>query len=442
MSAQNTSGMGSNTGSSGGSSGGTSSDQMSMPSRRRGRQFTTGAAVGLGVILLLVGIGGGYGLGAYLTKTSASTVDITEAGSTLLEPMMDIWGPAYTSNVNSHVTLSPAGGGSGAGQSESEGGTIDIGASDAYTAPDLGVVDIPVAISSQVVVYNLGSSFANIHVNMNGTIVAKIYNGTITSWTDPMILHAQNHKVVGDLLNLTTTTITPIVRSDSSGDTNLISTYCDMSYKKWDYGNKTSAFSSTAPANGFQSGNGNSGVLAKLAAVTGSIGYVGISYLSTIKSDNLGWANLGDQAANVAAWNGGNLHLNASAYKNYIGWSIANVTADATMALGNLNYATDGLAINLILGGSPAGPITWKRGGGGTVNATGVTPYPDTNLEYTLIKTSPSSPSHQAYVVQFEQWVISFGQSATYLNQVNFVPLTTEIQGLDQQSLSEVTISG
>ena len=437
MSAQNTSGMGSNSGGSGGMS---SQDQMSMPSRRRGRQFTAGAAIGLGVVLLMVGIGGGYGLGAYLTKTNASTVDVTEAGSTLLEPMVDIWGPAYTSNVNSHVTLSPAGGGSGAGQSESEGGTIDIGASDAYTASNLGVVDIPVAISSQLVVYNLGASFANIHVNLNGTIVAEIYNGTITSWTDPMILHAQNHKVVGDLLNLTTTTITPIVRSDASGDTNLISTYCDMSYAKWDYGNKTSAFSSVAPANGFQSGNGNSGVLVKLAAVTGSIGYVGISYLTTIKTDNLGWANLGDQEANTAL--GGDLHANATAYKNYIGWDIANVTADANMALANLNYAVDGLAINLILGGSPAGPITWHRGAGGTVPATGVTPYPDTNLEYTLIKTSPSSPSHQAYVVQFEQWVISYGQSATYLDQVNFVPLTTEIQGLDQQSLSGVTISG
>jgi len=58
------------------------------------------------------------------------------------------------------------------------------------------------------------------------------------------------------------------------------------------------------------------------------------------------------------------------------------------------------------------------------------------------VKTSPSNPSHQAYVVQFLQWAISYGNNVSkYLGQVNFVPLTPQIQGLDQEALSEVQIA-
>ncbi len=404
------------------------------PSRKRARQFGAGMAIGIAVVLLVVGLGGGYVLGAYLNKTSASTVDITETGSTLLEPMIEIWGPNYTSHVNSHVTISPSGGGSGQGQSESEAGTIDIGASDAYTLSTLGVVDVPVAISSQLVMYNLGSSFSKVHLNLNGTILAQIYDGTITNWDDSEIAYANPGVTLPDA------TIAPVVRSDSSGDTYIFSTYCDMSYKGWLYGNSTKAFQTIAPADTFASGSGNAGMITELSKVSDSIGYVGISYMATAVGDGLGYAKLGDNVANTAA--GGNVTATPSAAANYILWSAQNVSYDANLGLLQLDYPSYGLAVSLILGGSPAGPTTWAVGGGGS-NPTSAspTPYPITNLEYTLIKTSPASPSHQAYVVQFEQWAISYGQASNYLGQVGFVPLTTELQGLDQQALSTVTVS-
>ncbi len=391
-------------------------------------------AIAIAVVLLVVGLGGGYVLGAYLTKTTTSTVDITETGSTLLEPMIEIWGPNYTSHVASHVTISPSGGGSGQGQSESEAGTIDIGASDAYTLSTLGVVDVPVAISSQLVMYNLGSSFASVHLNLNGSILAQIYDGTITMWNDPEIQYANPGVTLPDAA------IVPVVRSDSSGDTYIFSTYCDMSYKGWLYGNSTKAFQTISPADGFASGDGNAGVVSKLASVTDSLGYVGISYMASAVQDGLGYAKLGDNVANTAA--GGNVTANPSAAKNYILWSTQNVSYDANLGLEQLNYTNYGLAVSLILGGSPAGATTWATGGGGSDPTTAnPTPYPITNLEYTLIKESPASPSHQAYVVQFEQWVISYGQASNYLSQVGFVPLTAELQGLDQQALASVTIS-
>lgn len=415
------------------------SESMSSPMRRRSRQFSAGAAVGIAVVMVAVGIGGGYFLGAYLTKVTSSTVDITEAGSTLLEPLIDIWGPAYTSTVNSHVTVSPAGGGSGTGQSESEAGTIDIGGSDAYTATNLGVVDVPVAISSQLIVYNLGSGFHNVHLNLNGTILAEIYMGTITTWNDPLIQHANPS------VTLPSTTITPIYRGDSSGDTYIFTAYCDISYAGWTFGNSTKAFippTGRAPHGGVP-GTANIGVIDQLNNYTGGIGYVGISYQSTVlSSGNLGVAALGDALANTAL--GGDVALNPGAANNYTNWSIQNVTYDANLGLTELNYAQDGLAVSLIEGGSPAGATKWSVGGGGNVPTTAnPSPYPIVNLEYTLVKTSPSNPSHQAYVVQFLQWAISYGNNVTeYLSHVGFVPLTAQLQGLDQQALATVTISG
>jgi len=439
MSAQNTGGAGPTPSGSGGASpsGMSSGDSMSTPMRKRGRSFSAGAAVAIGVVLLAAGLGGGYVLGAYLTKTTATTVNITEAGSTLLEPLVQIWSPAYHSDVNSHVTISPGGGGSGEGQSESEAGTIDIGASDAYTASDLGVVDVPVAISSQLVMYNLPGLPAKSHLNLNGTILAQIYDGTITTWNNPEIAYA-NPSVATDLPS---STIVPVVRSDSSGDTFIFSSYCDMAFSGWLYGNSTTAFQKIAPASGFDSGSGNTGVIQKLNATTDSIGYVGISYKTiALDTGHLQYAALGDNNSNTAA--GGNVTATPADAKNYIWWSAQNVSYDAALGLNQLDYSADGLAVSLILGGSPAGATKWTAGDGGTNSTTAnPSPYPIVNLEYFLVKTAPADANHQSYVVQFVQWAIAFGNAASYLNQVGFIALTSEIAGLDQTALSAVHTS-
>ncbi len=432
MSGQNSGGTAGTTGTTG-STGSTGTDSLGSTVKRRSSQVTKGVAIGIGVVLLLVGIGGGYFLGAYITKTSATTVDITEAGSTLLEPLMDIWGPNYTSSLSSsHVVLSPSGGGSGDGQSYSEAGTVDIGASDAYTANNLGVVDVPVAISSQLIVYNLGTSFQHVHLNLNGTILAEIYEGTITNWDNALIKGANPGVTLPDQA------ITPIYRSDSSGDTYIFTTYCDMSYPSWTYGNSTKAFippTGTNPPGG-EPGDGNIGVVDQLNNYTGAIGYVGISYMSyVLANDKFGYAALGDNKANSA--------VGGTVGSNYVNWSTTNVSYDTSLGLNELDYAADGLAVSLILGGSPAGPTTWSVGGGGTNPSTAdPTPYPITNLEYTLIKTHPASPSHQAYVVAFVLWAVTYGNNVTrYLSQVGFNPLTPQLLGLDLEALATVQIA-
>ncbi|MGB7124413.1 MAG: substrate-binding domain-containing protein [Thermoplasmata archaeon] len=413
-----------------------SADQLSSPARKRSGTVSAGVAIAIAVVLLLVGIGGGYFLGTSLNKstsTSTSQVQLTETGSSLLYPLMTRWGGNY-----SVATVSAASTGSGTGQSDAELGLVNIGASDGYlaNASVTSLINLPVAISAQLIYYNLPGITA--HLNLNGTVLAMIYNGTITTWNNPMILAAQPTAVQTQLGALSSEQIHPIKRSDSSGDTFLFTSLCYMSWSQWSYGFSTSALTGDTVATG---ATGNSGVVSALQSTTNSIGYVGISYESSANGDGLHYAALGN---NDTIANG----TYAAAAADYILPSASNISADANLGLTHLEFSTYQLAVSLILGGSPAGAIDLLHGGGGTNPAAGTSPYPDVNLEYTLIKTAPTGPTVTstalAATVQFLEWAISNGNWApgslpsAYINAVSFIPLTPEVTGYDMQELASV----
>jgi phosphate transport system substrate-binding protein len=416
--------------------GGPPTEQLSTPTRRRGSTVTMGAAVAIAVVLLVVGIATGYVVGYYThpsTKTAAKPL-LTETGSSLLYPLFTSWAGNYTA-----ATVSAASTGSGTGQSYAETGLVNIGASDAYlkNASQTNLINLPVAISAQLIYYHLPGVTA--HLNLNGTVLGMIYNGTITTWDNPLILAAQPTAVQTELKALSTETIYPIKRSDSSGDTFIFTSYCDMSWSQWSFGYSTSALTGDTFATGY---DGNTGVVTAIYDTTNSIGYVGISYEKSAAADGLQYAALGD-----------NLSLNASGGinpANYILPSAQNISYDANLGLLRLNYASYGLAVSLIMGGSWAGAITLNTGGGGTnPTATSPTPYPIVNLEYTLIKLAPSgttvTPTNLAATVAFLEWAISVGNWApgavqsTYITGVNFIPLTPAVTGYDMQELASVT---
>ena len=169
-------------------------DSLSGSSRKTSSTMGMGAALGLAIVLLIVGLGAGYYLGGSLNKSSSSSsnqIQLSETGSSLLYPLMKAWGPNYTS-YNSKVVLSPASTGSGTGQSYAEQGLVNIGASDGYlsNASTTNLLNVPVAISAQLIYYNLAGVPG--HLNLNGTLLAMIYAGVITTWNDSRILAAQS----------------------------------------------------------------------------------------------------------------------------------------------------------------------------------------------------------------------------------------------------------
>lgn len=409
-------------------------EKLSTPTRRRSGTIGTGVAIAIAIVLLIVGVGAGYYIGnSTKSNSSASTIQLTETGSSLLFPLMVSWGPNYTS-YNSQVVLAPASTGSGTGQSYAENGLVNIGASDGYlaNASATSLLNLPVAFSAQLIYYNLPGITA--HLNLNGSVLAKIYEGTITKWNDPEILAAQSSAVQTKLNGLSSQTIVPIKRSDSSGDTFLFSSLCYMSWSGWTYKYSTSALSGSP----WTGANGNSGVVQALIKTSDSIGYVGISYESA--ATGLGYAAVGDNQSLTAS--GG---IDPA---NYILPSAQNVSNDANLGLTHLQFSQYQLAVSLILGGSPAGAINLISGAGGTNSAPGLPAYPIVNLEYTLIKTSPTgktvTSSALTATVHFLQWAISYGNFApngapsSYINVVNFIPLTPEVIGYDQQELAQV----
>ena len=413
-------------------------ESLSTPVHRRSRTIGTGLAITIAVVLLIVGIGAGYVIGNSLkSSSSTSTTVLTETGSSLLYPLMKIWGPNYTA-YNPSVTLSPVASGSGAGQSNAELGLVNIGASDGYlaNASVTSLINLPVAISAQLVYYNLPGVTG--HLNLNGTVLAMMYGGAITTWESPMILAAQNATIQGELKALPTSdqTITLIKRADSSGDTFLFTSLCYMSWAGFPYSASTSGLSGLTGSNVLPE-TGNSEMVTGVEGTPGGIAYIGISYAHTVTGANVNFAAVGDNSSLSAS--GG---LNSA---NYVLPNPTTISQDANLGLARLNFASYQLAVTLILGGSWAGAITLIHGGGGS-NPTmaSPTPYPLVNLEYTLIKTAPVSGSKTVTssalhdTVLFLQWAIAYGNLPQYLNQVGFVPLTPAVAGYDATELSSV----
>jgi phosphate transport system substrate-binding protein len=96
-------------------------------------------------------------------------------------------------------------------------------------------------------------------------------------------------------VNLPDTKVTPVYRSDGSGDSYVFTSYLSAISPDW----KTNVGASTQPA--FPTGTGaekNSGVAAAVQSTDGAIGYVGISY---IEADALHAALLENAAGNYPA---------------------------------------------------------------------------------------------------------------------------------------------
>ncbi len=402
-------------------------DSLVSPGRRPRRRATVGvgAAVVIAVVLLAAGIAGGYFIGTSTgskSATSGQSYTLTETGSTLIYPYLNLLAPNYTALYPS-ITVSPAGTGSGAGISGAEAGTVDMGGTDAYllpaTASQYNLINVPIAISSQYIFYNLGPGFANVHLNLNGTVLAMIWSGDITHWNDPLI-QAANPGVT-----LPSTTITPLHRSDGSGDTFLFTSLCYLSWKGW-VGGYGTTYTWVAGQPGY---TGNAGMVTGLSTTPGGIAYIGVSYLAQARAAGLGWAALGDQAANIDGTN----------TSNYVLPSPQNISEDVNLGLANLQPPS--VAISLILGGVP-GATNLQLGAGGTLpTATNPHPYPDVNLEYLLISTHPANPSKQKWVVSFLEWAMSSGDTSARLDVVGFLPLTPAVIGYVMAALATVQIA-
>jgi phosphate transport system substrate-binding protein len=127
------------------------------------------------------------------------------------------------------------------------------------------------------------------NLHLTGPVVADMFLGNITSWNDPRI------KALNPGVSLPDTKVTPIYRSDGSGDSYVFSSY--LSAVSPDF--KSEVGASTQPP--FSTGTGagkNSGVAASVQSTDGAIAYVAMSYIA---ADGLNEALLRNAAGKYPA---------------------------------------------------------------------------------------------------------------------------------------------
>ena len=153
----------------------------------------------------------------------------------------------------------------GAGISQITAKTVDFGASDGPLTSAQATAcgqceEIPWALASTGLSYNLpGVS----KLQLSGPVVADIFLGTITNWDSPKIKALNPHVKLPNLV------ITPVHRSDGSGDTYAFTHYLSSVSKTW-ASHVGYATAVNWPAG--TGGNGNSGVAAIVTATKGAIG--------------------------------------------------------------------------------------------------------------------------------------------------------------------------
>jgi phosphate transport system substrate-binding protein len=359
--------------------------------RRHWRRHTGAFSAALAATMTVVALTGAPATaGAASAKVTVpppatGTATVTETGSSLLYPLWNLWGPGYTKQWP-NITITTASTGSGTGISSALAGTSNIGASDAYLSPvqlatNKNAMNIPLAISSQVVAYNLPGLTKPL--NLSGPVLSGIYRGKITKW------NARPIAAINKGQTLPSTPIVTIHRADSSGDTFLFTSYLSKTDPVW---GRTIQYGTTVnwpSVPGALGETGNSGMLQGAQSTPGSIAYIGISYLAKINAAGLGYANLKNKA------------------KKYVRPTPATVAAAAASFT---KHTPPNGVISMINSAVPNG-------------------YPIVNYEYAIVVKNQTSTTTAQNIRSVLTWAISpkGGNASSYLNQVNFQPLPAKV---------------
>jgi phosphate transport system substrate-binding protein len=168
-----------------------------------------------------------------LVTAGASAQNINGAGATFPYPIYSKWFSEY-SQLHSNVKINYQPIGSGGGIRQVTEGTVDFGASDVtMTDAQIGaakvkVIALPTVLGAVVPVYNIPG--VNKELNFSGDVIADIYLGKITSWSDARI--AKDNPGV----TLPSKPILPVYRSEGSGTTFIFSDFLSKVSPSWNSG--------------------------------------------------------------------------------------------------------------------------------------------------------------------------------------------------------------
>jgi phosphate transport system substrate-binding protein len=327
---------------------------------------------------------------------SGEAQKLNGSGATFPQILYTNWIATY--NKLTGVQINYNGVGSGQGISDINDKKVDFGASDAYIgAKDPGYAKvqsgdeilIPMTEGAVVLIYNL-PNFTDT-LKLTPDTLSGIYLGKIKAWNDPALV-----KDNPGLANVSDS-IVPVHRTDSSGTTNIFTTYLSAINADWKNGPGAGKDLGTKwPVAGL-SDKGNPGVAAKVASKTGAIGYVELSY-AIAATPPLTYAQLQNAAGNFVP-----------------------ASADSITAAANLTTIPADLHISIL-------------------NASGAQAYPISAPTWQIVYKTQTDPAVALALTRFLWWELHDGQS--YAAALGFAPLPQAVITIAEQKVLSITVNG
>jgi phosphate transport system substrate-binding protein len=224
-----------------------------------------------GCVVVALGIAACGSSSSSTSSSSSPSATISGAGSTFAAPVYEQWASSL-----SPLTVNYQAVGSGAGITALESKTVDFGASDPPLKPEdeeaiakngSPAVQIPMFLGAITVSYNVPG--VQTGLKLDGKTISDIYLGKVKTWNDAEI------KALNPGVNLPSTAITTIHRSDSSGTTSGFTSFLaavDPEFKSKVGEGKDVQWPVGTGA------KGNAGVAGAVQQTAGAVGYVEQAY--------------------------------------------------------------------------------------------------------------------------------------------------------------------
>jgi len=309
---------------------------------------------------------------------AATTID--GAGATFPYPVYSQWADTYDKLRGVQLNYQAIGSGGGIAQIKAK--TVDFGASDAPLTKDeldeAGLLQFPMIMGGVVPVVHL-SGIGPGGIELTPTVLADIYLGEVTNWSDPAI------GKINPGVNLPDRDITVVHRSDGSGTTWIFTNYLDKVSPAWH--RKVGTAKSVEWPTGV-GGKGNQGVAGYVQRIDGAIGYVEYAYAT---QSHMTYARLQNRAG------------------TFVSPTIPTFMAAAANA-------------------------DWQHAPGFYMvltNQPGADSWPITGASYILVYKHPEKPEQARKVLEFFDWAYHNGQDAA--RKLDYVPLPDNVVQLVEE---------
>lgn len=306
--------------------------------------------------------------------------------------------PLYNKMIQDYSRIAPdakinySSVGSGAGINKISEQTVDFGASDSPMTDDQmskaqggKLYHIPTALGAVVPIYNVEGLD---NLRFSGPVLADIFMGNITNWSDPKIAQLNQGVTLPDAA------ITIVHRSDGSGTTAIFTSYlCKVSPA---FKEKIGTGTTVKWVGQEIGGKGNEQVAANVQRTKNSIGYVELIYAEANK-------------------------IKFAPVQNKAGKFVAASLESTSAAAGDLSNAPADLRMNI-------------------TDAAGDNAYPIAGMTWLLIYENQKDAPKGKAMVDFAWWVTHDGQAIN--PTLHYAPLPKELVGKIEGMLNSIKADG